>query len=243
MLALRPLSRQITVSIEQDTPNVRPVIKGAITEAAYTLTSAYSSNEVLGWCARGLKKPKHEEFLHVLFKNMINAATLASRDYVIQVEGCAGVLVWSLQGNINTWVPSCLAGTFKLARLTGITSALKTSMKFQPSCDKVRRQLMNCDHYLTIHYLGVLPHEQRKGLGRALLQHVLTKADEAHYPTYVEVTDAQAISFFKKFGFTEQGQVMINNNRIILMVREPVILQDHRAISLEIAPGRRRSST
>ena len=192
-------------------------------EAAYTLTSAYGSNQLLGWYARGLKQAKHGEFLYLLFKNIINAASLTSRDFVLQVEGCAGVLVWSLQGNINTWVPSYLAGTFKLARLTGFSSALKTSMKFQASCDKVRRKMINRDHYLTINYLGVLPNEQRKGFGTALLQHVLIKADAAHYPTYVEVSDAGAVAFFTKFGFTVQGEVNINNTTVTLMIREPIV--------------------
>ncbi|KAI7858410.1 hypothetical protein BDC45DRAFT_433754 [Circinella umbellata] len=221
MVTLQPISRQLTVSIEQGTPNVRPVIKGAMEEAAYTLTSAYGSNQVLGWYARGLKQPKHNEFLYLLFRSIINAASLTSRDFVIQVEGCTGVLVWSLQGNINTWAPSRLADTFKLARLTGFSSALKTSMKFQPSFDKLRRKMMNRDPHLTINYLGVLPNEQRKGFGKALLQHVLTKADEAHYPTYVEVNDTGAVAFFTKFGFTVQGEVNINNTTVTLMVREP----------------------
>ncbi|KAI9498146.1 hypothetical protein BDB00DRAFT_867799 [Zychaea mexicana] len=242
MLALEPISRKLTVNIEEDTPSVRPVVKGAMKEAAYTLTSAYASNEVLGWCARGLEQPKHDEFLYILFKNIIHAATLASRDFVIQVEGCAGVLIWSLQGSINTWVPSCLASMFKLARLTGWTSALRTYMKFQPSCDKARRKVMSCDHYLAINYLGVLPHERRKGFGRALLQHVLVKADEAHYPVYVEITDAGAVAFFAKFGFTIRGKVDSNSMPVILMVRDPVIRSD-RPVSLQIGPGRRRSFT
>ncbi|KAI8139567.1 hypothetical protein BJV82DRAFT_521657 [Fennellomyces sp. T-0311] len=242
MLALEPISRKLTVNLEQDTPNVRPIIKGAMKEAAYTLTSAYASNQVLGWCARGLEQPKHDEFLYLLFKNIINAATLASRDFAIQVEGCTGVLIWSIQGNINIRAPSCLAGTFKLARLTGWSSALKTSMKFQPSCDKVRRKLMAYDNYLAINYLGVLPHEQRKGFGRALLLHVLSKADASHYPVYVEVTDPGAVVFFSKFRFTIRGKVDINNMPVILMVRDPIIQSDLPQ-SLQVGPGRRRSST
>ncbi|CDS06660.1 hypothetical protein LRAMOSA09187 [Lichtheimia ramosa] len=246
------ITRQLTVNLDQQHINVRPIIKGAIKEAAHTLTSAYnstsSSNSVLvanSWLCHN--SSKHDEFLYVLFKNIANAATLASRDYAIQVEGCSGVLIWSLQRKrpIRAWIPPCLGGTLRLARLIGWTSALKSAIQFQPSCTKMRRKLMAEDEdYITIHYVGVLPHERHKGYGRALLQHVLDKADAAHYAVYAEVSDAYNVAFFEKMGFIIRANVVTNNIPVFLMVREPVISpQSPSPIPLIISPGRRRNST
>lgn len=96
----------------------------------------------------------------------------------------------------------------------------------------------NC---LVICYLGVLPHEQGKGLGRALLQPVLDKADAAHYQVYAEVSDEKAVGFFERFGFYERGRVLVDNKlHIIFMVRDPVIRSD--PVSLQFSPGRRVSA-
>lgn len=184
------------------------------------MTDAFASNAILGWCVR----KKYDEFLYTLFKNMINSASIQSRDFAVQVEGCKGVLVWTTSPDGLGW-PRVL-GTTKLMSY-GWTAALRALVKFQPACNKVRRHITafcpngNC---LKIAYIGVLPHEQRKGLGSALLQHVLDKADAAHYPVIVEVTNSQAVQFFQRFGFTVEETVYINNNPelpVIFMMREP----------------------
>lgn len=191
---------------------------------------------------------KHHEFLYILFKNMINTATLQSRDFAVQVEGCKGVLVWTNQPQGCPW-PHVLS-TAKLASYIGWGSALRTVLKFQPSCDKMRRKVMaeydDISSYITIGYIGVLPHEQRKGLGSALLQHVIDKADEAGgVPILVQASDERAIRFFGKFGFVTKAQMETGSSRrhkvlTRFMVREPRSAAGPRR-PLRIRPGRHNS--
>lgn len=239
----RRISRKLTVNLNHHTVNVRPVIKGAFKEAANSLTEAFLRNSIMEWCVRGLDQKKHEEFLYTLFKNMINQASLQSRDFAIQVEGCKGVLTWTNSPNGYSW-PRVLS-TAKLARLIGWTSALRAVTKVGPSCDKMKRRIM-AEHpqYITIGYVGVLPHEQHKGYGSALVEHVLNKADGAKHPVYVEASDASSVKFFEQFGFTVQATVFIANHQdlpVALMVRQPTMSGNPER--LRIRPGRRDSDS
>ncbi|KAI8343314.1 hypothetical protein BC941DRAFT_343300 [Chlamydoabsidia padenii] len=227
------ISRKLTVCAESKEINVRPVVKGAIKEASHTLTDCFANNTVLNWCARGTPT---NDFLFTYFKTLTNSTTLSSRDFVVQVEGCKGVMIWTNQTQAFSF-PSAA----KLARMIGWAAALRCLMQYQPWRDKWRRKVTaNYDHYLTIAYLGVLTHEQRKGLGSALLKYVLDKADTAHYPVCVEVTEINTIPFFERHGFVIKAQGLVCNNSelpVVLMVREPVLTTDT-PTPLRLKPGR-----
>jgi GNAT superfamily N-acetyltransferase len=205
------------------------------------LTEAYSKNAIIGWCVRGLEQKKYEEFLYTLFKNMINYSSIQSRDFALQVEGCKGVLTWTNNPQGSAW-PRVLS-TAKLARLIGWTSALRAVTKVGPSCDKMKRQIMAAHpQFITIGYVGVLPHEQHKGYGSALVNHVLSKADDAMHPVYVEAADPASVKFFEQFGFKVQATVFIANHQelpVALMLRLPVNYGSPKP--LRIRPGRRDS--
>ncbi|ORE12547.1 hypothetical protein BCV71DRAFT_252183 [Rhizopus microsporus] len=234
----RKISRKLSVNVNQHTVNVRPIIKGAFKEAANSLTEAYYGNQIMGWCVRGLDQRKYEEFLYTLFKHMIDVSSLQSRDFALQVEGCKGVLLWTNNPNGNSW-PRVL-NTLKLARLIGLSAAIRAVTQVSPSCEKMKRKVMaNHKQFITIGYVGILPHEQRKGYGSALVQHVLDKADEAKHPVYVEAPDTASVKFFENFGFKVQATAFIADYPVALMVRMPIHLGSPEP--LRVRPGRRNS--
>ncbi|KAL9549462.1 hypothetical protein MBANPS3_005190 [Mucor bainieri] len=242
-IAEKHIVRKLTVNLDQHQINVRPIIKGAINEASHTLTDAYVSNKSLEWSARNLDQTKRDDFLKNLFKDMVNAASLQSRDFAVQVDGCKGVLLWSNRSQLFSW--SQTINTFKYARLLGWTAALKTLLKLQnaASADKIRRKVMaHHPKHIIIGFIGILPQEQNKGLGTALVEYVLDKADESHYPVYVEATDYQTVKFFERFGFVSQGQIALSKDQMATltpMVRLPVAMDEPK--SLQVRPGRRDS--
>lgn len=131
-----------------------------------------------------------------------------------------------------------------MARLIGWTAALRTWSKFQPSCDKVRRRVLSeCGgQFLSIGYLGVLPHEQHHGYGSALMQHVLDKADDAHYSVYAEVSDERTLGFFTQFGFSIRAEMNMNSSpssKTFLLIRDPILRNE--PISLQVRPGIQKS--
>ncbi|KAI8374797.1 hypothetical protein BD560DRAFT_350119, partial [Blakeslea trispora] len=215
------LSRKSTIGSEVHLPNVRPIVKGAYKEAANTLTEAYIKDNIMGWCVQGLEQKKHEDFLHTLFEHIIHVSSTQSRDFALQVDGCKGILVWTNNTNSSPW-PRVLS-TMKLARLIGWTSAMRAVTKVGPSCDKLKRKIMaSHPKFITLCHVGVLSHERHKGYGTSLVNHVLSKADEAKHPVYVEVSDPDRVKFFEQFGFEVQGTVFIANRNelpVALMVR------------------------
>lgn len=211
-------------------------------EASHTLTEAFNSNNALSITSLNLNEAKRDSFLSNLFKNMVDTASLQSRDYAVQVEGCKGVLVWSTRSQLFSW-PNTV-NTFKYARRLGWTAALRAILKIQStSSDKLRRKVMaQFPKCMNIGFIGVLPYEQGKGLGTALMEHVLEKADESHYPVYVEATDYQAVKFFERFGFVSHGQISLTKDHLVTltpMVRLPVAMNE--PVAFHVRPGRRDS--
>jgi N-acetylglutamate synthase-like GNAT family acetyltransferase len=93
---------------------------------------------------------------------------------------------------------------------------------------------------IVIGFIGVLPHEQRNGVGTVLMEHVLEIADQSHYPVYVEANNTETIRFFNSFGFREiQQEELTPHATMTPMLRQPVIKND--PIPLRIRPGRRDS--
>lgn len=215
---------------------------GAIHEASHTLMESFNSNKSLQISTANLDKTKRDDALFNLFRNMVDSASLQSRDFAVQVDGCKGVLVWSNRSQLFSW-PNTMQ-IFKYARRLGWTTALRTILKLKStSPDKLRRKIMaDYPKHIAIGFIGVLPHEQGKGVGTALVEHVLDKADQTHYPVYVEATDYQTVKFFERFGFVSQGQIALDKDQLITitpMVRQPVTMNE--PISFLVRPGRRNS--
>lgn len=71
--------------------------------------------------------------------------------------------------------------------------------------------------------LGTDPEYQGRGLGSSLLGAVLTKADEAQVPAYLESSKERNISFYARHGFAVTGEVHAPGDGVTLwlMWRDP----------------------
>lgn len=77
--------------------------------------------------------------------------------------------------------------------------------------------------YLVV--LGVEPAEQGRGLGRALLQPILARADAGGHPIYLETAHKSNLDFYAKFGFTVKAQAPLSGGGAYLwyLVRAPIV--------------------
>ncbi len=71
--------------------------------------------------------------------------------------------------------------------------------------------------------LGVHPDYQGQGIGSALIQPVLAKADAENMPCYLETSTADAVRFYRRQGFevVEKNELAGEDLGVWLMVRSP----------------------
>ncbi|HVL88656.1 MAG TPA: GNAT family N-acetyltransferase [Actinomycetota bacterium] len=86
----------------------------------------------------------------------------------------------------------------------------------------VHAQLMPDPHwYLMI--LGVDPPHQGKGIGGAMMQSVLARADADRLPCYLETAQERNVGFYRRFGFEVVNEHWIGDDgpRVWMMTRRP----------------------
>jgi ribosomal protein S18 acetylase RimI-like enzyme len=77
--------------------------------------------------------------------------------------------------------------------------------------------------------LGVDPAHQRKGIGSALLSHVLNMCDAQKVSAYLEATSPRNVPLYERHGFEKVGSIEVADSpRIIPMLRKPRPIDDAR---------------
>ncbi len=86
---------------------------------------------------------------------------------------------------------------------------------------------MEKSHPAARHYylfaIGVRPEAQGRGIGSALLRHVLPECDRARVPAYLENTNARNIPLYLRHGFevTQELTLPFGGPKLWLMLRQP----------------------
>jgi ribosomal protein S18 acetylase RimI-like enzyme len=129
---------------------------------------------------------------------------------------------------VAAWLPP---GVFPA---TGGTRALRQGLRVAPTIVRGRHRrtaykLMNEmtarhpheDHwYLMV--LGTDPHFQRRGVGRALLEPILARADETGLPAYLETQTEANLAYYRRYGFDAVDSFTIDASPPLWqMQREP----------------------
>ena len=71
-------------------------------------------------------------------------------------------------------------------------------------------------------YIGVRPELQGRGVGSALLRHMLVRLDEIHVPAYLESTNPRNAPFYEHNGFRVIDSISLPSGPAIqFMLREP----------------------
>jgi ribosomal protein S18 acetylase RimI-like enzyme len=121
--------------------------------------------------------------------------------------GVEGAALWLLPG--KTHIPPLqmmLAGMWQAPFKLGMSN-FGRFMKSLDYMEKIHKEQVPEDHwYLMI--LGVDPPRQGQGIGSALMQPALAKADAAHLPAYLETQKEINVRLYQKHGF----EVVVETN-------------------------------
>ncbi|MCI0712983.1 MAG: GNAT family N-acetyltransferase [Chloroflexi bacterium] len=113
------------------------------------------------------------------------------------LQGAAG---WLSPGKELGLTEMLRTGLIKMPFMFG-WSAFMRSMRLNSQLEKIQQNMVG-DRRWYLMVLGVAPSAQGKGLGGALMQPVLERADAAGIPCYLETFSERNVSFYQKHGFT-----------------------------------------
>ncbi|KAG2201941.1 hypothetical protein INT47_000480 [Mucor saturninus] len=218
------LSRRLTVDTQEPYVSIRPIIKKADKEAAYTLSEAYADNILLNWITGAIKdKEKKFDMYQDIFKALIRTAASESREFAIQLNGCKGVLLWS-EGHSDILSVGNVMSKKRLWGSLGGLATMRATLIHHRHLSKMKKRIMAKRDHLSVNFIGVLPAERKHGVGSHLLKYVLRKADQVQLPVFAEVWGNTCLGWFQKFGFEVQAEKNLSDKEkvcIYYVVREP----------------------
>jgi GNAT superfamily N-acetyltransferase len=175
---------------------VVPLAEAQLEEAARALALAFQDDPLQSYVLpdpeeRALRSPGH-------FLTLLRFGHLFGEVYTTRgtPEGAA---IWQPPGADVTPERAVSAGFDRLSTLIG-ADALQRLGKVLDYLEAVHRRDVPPEHwYLMV--VGVAPPRQGQGVGRALLQPILDRADAARLPCYLDTAQARNVPLYQKLGF------------------------------------------
>lgn len=118
---------------------------------------------------------------------------------VYTTPGATGGAVWMRPGTSASPWGALRAGLLAMPLRLGLGGARRSAV-FGAHIERTRQAAAPPLHWYLV-ALGVDPSEQGQGLGGALLQPVLTRADADGVPCYLETFRERTATFYSRFGF------------------------------------------
>lgn len=153
---------------------------------------AFSADPCLRWLY-----PAPYQFIRD-FPNFVRAfgGKAFQQDTAFYMDGFGGAALWlppGIQPDENQLV-TYLEQTVPEERQETVFSVLEQMNKFHPS-----------EPHWYLPLIGVEPAQQRKGIGSMLMRQGLTLCDRDKTPAYLEATNPENISLYKRHGFEVLG--------------------------------------
>ena len=141
---------------------------------------------------------------------------------VYTTDSVGGVAIWLSPGQTTQTLWRLLRTGALPAPLRFGWRALRRSMAFMDLATTWHRQYAPEAHWY-LFYLGVIPTQQGRGIGSALLQPVLARADAHQLACYLETGVARNVGFYARHGFhvVAEGALPRGGPRLWAMVRTP----------------------
>jgi GNAT superfamily N-acetyltransferase len=181
---------------------VRPAAAADHARLAHSLANAFSQDPLLNWMAgTGPKKP-FEPRGRIIFDAFLRLEMARSDHLIFADENGIGVALWKAPnrwkmptGDLVRALPAMLRafGT-KAIRAFGASNAIE---KVHPTEE----------HYY-LEALGTRQDMQSKGVGTAVICHMLDRCDAEGMPAYLESSNPRNVPFYGKHGFEVTGEAI-----------------------------------
>ena len=196
---------------------IRPATSSDRAKLADALASAFSQDPLFTWMAGARPNKPLEPKLRVLFDTFLKLDLEREQHLVFADESDRGVAIWKAPnkwkmptGDMLRALPSMLRafGT-KAPRMIGAISAIE---KVHPKEE----------HYY-LEALGTRQDMQSKGVGSAVIRHMLDRCDAEGMPAYLESSNVRNVPFYARHGFETTGEIPVGKGAptVTAMWREP----------------------
>jgi GNAT superfamily N-acetyltransferase len=196
---------------------VRPATAADRSQLAGTLASAFAEDPLFSWMAGGKRGAAFEPKLRIVFDAFLRS-DLAGDDHLVFTDADErGAAVWKAP---NRWkMPTGAMVRALPAMLRGFgTNATKMIGAFN-AIEKVHPKEEN--YYLEA--LGTRQDMQSKGVGSAVIGHMLERCDAEGMPAYLESSNVRNVPFYARHGFEVTGEIVVGKGAptVTAMWRNP----------------------
>jgi GNAT superfamily N-acetyltransferase len=177
-------------------PQIRPATEADHEAAAEALALAFADDPA--W-AHLLPEPSNRaERLLAFFTAELGNLSPEYRRLWIAEDG-SGAAVWAHPGRWRVPFTRTMRATHHMAGVFGrrLPLAIWTQLRFERHHPR--------DSHWYLHYLGVEPRRQGRGIGAALLAPVLEQCDREGAPAHLEASTERNRALYERHGFTLTG--------------------------------------
>lgn len=184
---------------------------------ADALASAFSEDPLFNWMAGGTPTKPIEAKLRTVFGAFLEIDLKRDGSLVFTDDDGIGAAVWKAPtrwkmstGEVVRAMPAILRafGT-KAPRMIGALTAIE---KVHPAEE----------HYY-LEALGTRQDMQSKGIGSAVIGHMLERCDAEGMPAYLESSNPRNVPFYARHGFVTTGEIVVGKGAptVTAMWRDP----------------------
>lgn len=196
---------------------IRPATAPDRATLAGTLASAFAGDPLFNWMAGTGPDQSVEPKLRIIFGKFLELDLRRDEHLAFTDEDGLGVAIWKAPnqwkmstGDMVRALPAMLRafGT-KAPRMIGAFNAIE---KVHPKEE----------HYY-LEALGTRQDMQSKGVGSAVIRHMLDRCDAEGMPAYLESSNVRNVPFYARHGFETTGEIVVGTGAptVTAMWREP----------------------
>jgi len=198
---------------------VRPASPGEIADLAAVLTRAFARDPFYSYLV-GDESERNQRMRDGWSGLLHHASNKLSTTYT--TDDLAGVAVWHPPGYRGPGFVDSLRLLPSVSRLAGGMRRLREISKAVAALEERRRRHAPAAHFY-LSALGVEPDRQGEGVGTALMQPVLERADRDRLPAYLETATGRNVLLYERQGFGVVEELTLPNTDVHgwLMLRPP----------------------
>jgi GNAT superfamily N-acetyltransferase len=184
---------------------------------ADSLASAFSEDPLFTWMAGAAPGTSVEPKLRIIFDAFLKPEVVRPEHLVFTDEDRIGVAIWKPP---NRWKT---ANSDMLRALPAMLRGLGTKMPRMIGAFNAIEKVHPKEEHYYLEALGTRQDMQSKGVGSAVIRHMLDRCDAEGMPAYLESSNVRNVPFYARHGFETTGEIAVGKGAptVTAMWREP----------------------